>query len=233
MSTYNKKDLAKSIIEACLNMRRDGVNQGTSGNISIRYKDGMLITPTSMPYEIMTPDDIVFVDGNGNPEKNKKPSSEWRFHLSILQDNPTFNAVIHNHAIYSSMVSILNVDCIPAIHYMVGVAGGKKIPCAEYATYGTQELCDNISKVMKGYKACILKNHGLLAADETLEKAYSVMMEVENLARLYIGVRSIGEYKVLSDSEMDIVLAKFNNYGLNVEHKDKKTIIKSSKSKKK
>ena len=219
MSNINRKDLAKSIINACLNMRKDGVNQGTSGNISIRYKDGMLITPTSMPYEIMTPDDIVFVDGNGNPEKNKKPSSEWRFHLSILKDNPKFNAVIHNHAIYSSMVSILNVDSIPAIHYMIGVAGGKKIPCAEYATYGTQKLCDNISKVMKGYKACILKNHGLLVADETLEKAYSVMIEVENLARLYIGIRSIGDYKVLSDSEMDMVLAKFNNYGLNVEHK--------------
>ncbi|KLI22157.1 L-fuculose phosphate aldolase [Brachyspira hyodysenteriae] len=217
----NRKYLGQQIIDACLNMRKDGVNQGTSGNISLRYKDGMLITPTSMPYEIMTPDDIVFVDGNGNPEPNKKPSSEWRFHLSILKENPNFNAVIHNHAVYSSMVSILNVDCIPAIHYMVGVAGGKIIPCAEYATYGTQELCDNISKVMKGYKACILKNHGLLAADETLEKAYHVMMEVENLARLYIGVRSIGDYNVLSDGEMDIVLAKFNNYGLNVEHKNK------------
>lgn len=233
MATANRKDLAKSIIEACLNMRKDGVNQGTAGNISIRFKDGMLITPSGMPYEIMTPDDIVFVDGEGKPEKDKIPSSEWRFHLSILKDNPTFYAVIHNHAIYSSMVSILNIDYIPAIHYMVGVAGGNKIPCVQYATYGTQELCDNISKSMKGYKACILKNHGLLAADETLQKAYHVMMEVENLARLYMGVRGIGDYSVLSDAEMEIVLEKFKNYGLNVKHKTKKTAVKSSKSKKK
>ena len=89
---------------------------------------------------------------------------------------------------------------------------------------------------MKGYKACILKNHGLLAADETLQKAYHVMMEVENLARLYMGVRGIGDYSILSDAEMEIVLEKFKNYGLNVKHKTKKTTkttVKSSKSKKK
>lgn len=220
-NSNNRKDLAKQIIEACLKMKEDGVNQGTAGNISIRYKDGMLITPSGMPYEIMTPSDIVFVNLKGEAEKYKIPSSEWRFHLSILKDNPNFNAVIHNHAVYSSMVSILNIDYIPAIHYMVGVAGGNKIPCAKYATYGTQELCDNISSTMKGYKACILNNHGLIAADETLQKAYHVMMEVENLARLYIGVKTIGNFSVLSDSEMEIVLEKFKNYGLNVKHKRK------------
>ncbi len=221
-NTNNRKDLAKQIIETCLKMKEDGVNQGTAGNISIRYKDGMLITPSGMPYEIMTPSDIVFVNSKGEAEKDKIPSSEWRFHLSILKDNPNFNAVIHNHAVYSSMVSILNIDYIPAIHYMVGVAGGSKIPCAKYATYGTQELCDNISSAMKGYKACILNNHGLIAADETLQKAYHVMMEVENLARLYIGVKTIGNFSILSDDEMEIVLEKFKNYGLNVKHKRKK-----------
>lgn len=219
MSGSNRKDLSKKIIDACLNMRRDGVNQGTAGNISIRFKNGMLITPSGMPYDIMTPDDIVFVDEKGDFEKDKIPSSEWKFHLSILKNNPNFNAVIHNHAVYSSAVSILNIDYIPAIHYMVGVAGGNKIPCAKYATYGTQELCDNISEAMKGYKACILKNHGLVASDETLEKAYHVMMEVENLSRLYITVRNIGDYSVLSDSEMEVILEKFKNYGLNVKHK--------------
>ena len=227
-SNNNRKDLSKQIIAACLKMREDGVNQGTAGNISVRFKDGMLITPSGMPYEIMKPEDIVFVNSKGEAEKDKIPSSEWRFHLSILKDNPNFNAVIHNHAVYSSMVSILNIDYIPAIHYMVGVAGGNKIPCAKYATYGTQELCDNISSAMKGYKACILNNHGLVAADENLQKAYHVMMEVENLARLYIGVKTIGNFSILHDSEMEIVLEKFKNYGLNVKHK-----IKSNKSNKK
>ena len=97
MSKNSRKDLAKSIIDACLSMRKDGVNQGTAGNISLRYENGMLITPSGMPYEIMTPDDIVFVDENGTPEKDKIPSSEWRFHLSILKDNPNFNASIYQY----------------------------------------------------------------------------------------------------------------------------------------
>lgn len=230
-TTDNRKDLAKQIIDACLKMRDDGVNQGTAGNISVRFKDGMLITPSGMPYEIMTPSDIVFVDSKGEAEKDKIPSSEWRFHLSILKDNPNFNAVIHNHAVYSSMVSILNIDYIPAIHYMVAVAGGNKIPCAKYATYGTQELCDNISVAMKGYKACILNNHGLIVADETIPKAYHVMMEVENLARLYIGVKTIGKFSVLPDKEMEIVLEKFKNYGLNVKHKTKSSKLNKSNKK--
>ena len=216
----NRKELSKKIIETCLNMQADGVNQGTSGNVSIRFKNGMLITPSSMPYNIMTTNDIVFVDENGVAEKNKRPSSEWRFHLSILKDNPNFNAVIHSHSLYSSMVSILDVEYIPAIHYMIAVAGGKKIPCANYATYGTQELSDNISNAMKGYKACILKNHGLIVADESLEKAYSIMIEVENLAKLFIGIKSTNmKFNILSDEEMDIVLNKFNNYGLNAKTK--------------
>lgn len=216
----SRKELSKKIIETCLNMQADEVNQGTSGNVSVRFKKGMLITPSSMPYNIMTTDDIVFVDENGVAEKNKRPSSEWRFHLSILKDNPNFNAVIHSHALYSSMISILDVEYIPAIHYMIAVAGGKKIPCAKYATYGTEELSNNISKAMKGYKACILKNHGLIVADESLEKAYSIMIEVENLAKLFIGIKSTNmKFNILSDDEMDIVLNKFNNYGLNAKTK--------------
>lgn len=217
-----RKSISKKIIETCLQMKKDGVNQGTAGNVSMRYKNGMLITPSGMPYEIMKEEDIVFVDEKGKSEKDKIPSSEWRFHLSILHDNKDFNAVIHNHAPYSTMVSILGIDYIPAIHYMVGVAGGNKIPCAEYATYGTEELSKNVSKVMNGYKACILKNHGLLASDVTMEKAYNVMTEVENLSRLFISVRSIGNFTVLSDEEMNVVLEKFKNYGLNVKHKSKK-----------
>lgn len=85
--------------------------------------------------------------------------------------------------------------------------------------YPFKETVSKIGVTMKGYKACILKNHGLVASDETLEKAYHVMMEVENLSRLYITVRNIGDYSVLSDSEMEVILEKFKNYGLNVKHK--------------
>ena len=212
-----RKYLSQDIIRTCLKMQKDGINQGTSGNVSMRFENGMLITPSSMLYDTMKAEDIVFVDENGNAEPNKRPSSEWRFHLSILKDNPDFNVVIHSHSIYSSIVSIMGVDYIPAIHYMIAIAGGKIIPCAEYATYGTEELCNNISKAMKGYKACIIKNHGLVVSDSTMEKAYGVLVEVENIAREFVEVSKIGKYNVLSDEEMDIILKKFGNYGLNAK----------------
>ena len=210
-----RRYLSEDIIRTCIRMQKDGINQGTSGNVSFRFENGMLITPSSMPYDTMKAEDIVFVDENGKAEEGKRPSSEWRFHLSILKDNPDFNCVIHSHSIYSTIVSIMGVDYIPAIHYMVAVAGGKIIPCAEYATYGTEELCNNISKAMKGYKACIIKNHGLVVSDSSMEKAYGVLVEVENLAREFVEVSKIGKYNILSDEEMDIILKKFGNYGLN------------------
>ena len=111
----------------------------------------------------------------------------------------------------------MGVDYIPAIHYMIAVAGGKIIPCAEYATYGTEELCNNISKAMKGYKACIMKNHGLVVSDSTMEKAYGVLVEVENISREFVELSKIGKYNILSDEEMDIILKKFGNYGLNAQ----------------
>lgn len=214
-----KETLGREIINACLKMRDMGLNQGTAGNISVRVDGGMLVTPSGMPYEMMEPSDIVFVSSDGQWSKDAIPSSEWRFHLSTLNDRPEFNAVVHNHAPYCAMVSCLKDEFIPAIHYMIASAGGNKIPCVPYATYGTQELSDNISKVMTGYKACILKNHGLLVAEKSLDRALNLAQEVELIARLYIQLRAVGDYTVLSDSEMDIVLEKFKNYGLNVRHK--------------
>lgn len=132
----NRQTLARKIIDTCLEMTRLGLNQGTAGNISVRYQDGMLITPSGMPYEKMTEDDIVYVDNEGNFEAGKLPSSEWQFHLAVYQTRPELNAVVHNHAINCTGVSILNKD-IPAIHYMIGVTGTNHVPCVPYATFGT------------------------------------------------------------------------------------------------
>ena len=217
-----KEELNKigaEIIEYCLKMKEVGLNSGTAGNISHRVEGGMLITPSGMPYMVMTPSDIVFISNEGIAEEGKKPSTEWRFHLSILKDKPECNAVIHNHAPYATMVSILGEDFLPAIHYMIAIAGGDIVPCADYATYGTQELCDNISKVMGKYKACILKNHGLITTDVNLEKALVIAEEIELICRLYISLKAIGKYNIIPKDQMDIIVNKFHNYGLNVQHK--------------
>ena len=123
--------LARDIIDTCLEMTRMGLNQGTAGNISVRYRDGMLITPTGIPYEHLTEESIVYVDAQGRHEEDKLPSSEWRFHQVVYQTRPDANAVVHNHAVNCTAVSILNRP-IPAIHYMIAAAGGNSIPCAPY-----------------------------------------------------------------------------------------------------
>lgn len=103
----NRAELSQKIIDTCLEMTKLGLNQGTAGNVSVRYKDGMLITPTGMPYHLMKTENIVYVDGNGKHEENKLPSSEWQFHLSVYHTRPEANAVVHNHSIHCAGLSIL------------------------------------------------------------------------------------------------------------------------------
>ena len=138
----------QSIIDACLRMNALGINQGTSGNISLRHGAGMLITPTSTPYETMTPEQIVFMQADGTVDPSQKPSSEWRFHLDILNARPEVGAVVHAHPAYSTIIAIMGRD-IPPIHYMIAAAGGDSIRCAPYATFGTSELSQHAVSALK------------------------------------------------------------------------------------
>ncbi len=215
----NRQTLARKIIDTCLEMTRLGLNQGTAGNISVRYQDGMLITPSGMPYEKMTEDDIVYVDNEGNFEAGKLPSSEWQFHLAVYQTRPELNAVVHNHAINCTGVSILNKD-IPAIHYMIGVTGTDHVPCVPYATFGTWQLAEYVKQGIAKSKAILLQHHGMIAAEVNLEKALWVAHEVEVLAEWYLKLLAITpDVPVLSDEEIKVVLGKFSTYGLRVEEK--------------
>src|ERR1700728_595233 len=139
----------QSIIDACRQMNKLGINQGTSGNISLRHGEGMLITPTSVPYDAMQPDQIVFMKLDGAPAAGQRPSSEWRFHRDILKARADVNAVVHAHPPYSTMLAIMGLE-IPPVHYMIAVAGGDTIRCAPYATYGTQELSKNAVNALQG-----------------------------------------------------------------------------------
>jgi len=106
--SMNRAFLAQQIIDTCLEMSRLGLNQGTSGNISARFEDGMLITPSGIAYDKLTPEQIVFISHNGVAEADKTPSSEWLFHLACYRSRPALNAVVHNHALHATTVSILN-----------------------------------------------------------------------------------------------------------------------------
>lgn len=212
-----REKLAQQIIDSCIKMNQLGLNQGTSGNISTRYQDGMLITPSGVPYDKLTPESIVYINNLGEYEEGKIPSSEWHFHLSCYQARPELNAVVHNHAINATAVSILNV-AIPAIHYMVGVTGTDHVPCIPYATFGTPELAQSVAEGIKHSNALIMQHHGMIAMEVNLEKALWLANEIEVLASLYLKVRSISEnVPVLTKEEMQRVLAKFKTYGLKVE----------------
>ena len=213
LSQQAKTNLCEEIIDTCLRMNREGLNQGTSGNVSARYGKGMLITPSGRTYESLVPEDIVLVDSQGHAEPNKVPSSEWHFHLDTLKARPDVNAVVHTHAIHCTALAIKNLE-IPALHYMVAAAGGSKIPCVPYATYGTEALSAHVVGGLRDHDACLMQHHGMMAVGVTLAKAYWLAQEVEVLAELYLKLLPLGEVPVLSEDEMVIVLAKFANYGL-------------------
>ena len=183
-----------------------------SGNISARLKDGFLITPSGKKYSSLRDKDLVFVslDGSFN-EKKGIPSSEWKFHQDIYLSKKDAKAIVHSHSTNATAVST-HKRTIPAFHYMVAMAGGHDIRCAKYATYGTRELSKNILKALKDRKACLIANHGQIAFEENLPKAFELAEEVENISLQYITSLKLGNPKTLSLKEMKKVLSKAKNY---------------------
>lgn len=212
MPATQEREKRQSIIDACRSMNALGINQGTSGNISLRHDTGLLITPTSVPYETMQPEQIVFVDLDGSFGPAQRPSSEWRFHLDILKARPEVNAVVHAHPPYSTILAIMGLE-IPPIHYMIACAGGDTIRCAPYATFGTQELSEHAVKALEDRLACLLEHHGMIAVGPSLSKAMWLAVEVETLARQYHGCLQIGTPRLLSKAEIKNVLGRIAGYG--------------------
>ena len=213
MLSQAAKKKRQSVIDACLSMNALGINQGTSGNISLREGKGMLITPTSMPYDAMTPEDIIEMRLDGKVIGNGRPSTEWRFHLAILRSRPEINAIVHAHPTYCTTLAIMERG-IPAIHYMIAAAGGDEIRCAPYATFGTEELSVNAVEALKDRKACLLAHHGMIALGSDLPRAMWLAVEVETLARQYVNCLQLGEPTVLSSEEIKNVAARMEDYGL-------------------
>ena len=185
-----------------------------SGNISIRYKNGFLITPSGQKYSSLKVKDIVFVNLKGEFNKNQKPSSEWRFHQDIYISKTNAKAIVHSHSTNATALSTHNKK-IPSFHYMVALAGGSDIKCAKYATYGTRELSINILKALKNRFACLIANHGQITFGSSLAEAFELAEEVDNLAKQYIKALLLGRPKLLSLNEMKKVLNKSKTYKKN------------------
>ena len=215
--TDDERDLRTAMLATCRAMDARGINQGTAGNLSARFGTGFLITPSSLAYDRMRPEDIVEMGWDGS-YVGRRPSSEWRFHRDILQARGDVDVVLHCHSAFATSVACHH-RTIPAFHYMVGVMGGTTLRCAPYATFGTQELSDAALAALEGRMACLLGQHGQIALGKTLEAALWMAVEVETLARMYLQALAIGEPPVLDDAEMARVIAQMQrmSYGLGPE----------------
>jgi len=213
MAERDEPWLRQEIIDTALAMSHEGLSPGTSGNVSARWNDGMLITPTGMAYDELIPEDIVFIEGKSEAVRGaREPSSEWRFHFSAYNARKDANAVVHTHSRFATALACCG-KIIPAFHYMVAVAGGNDIPLADYATYGTQELADNVTAALKDRSACLMANHGVIACGSNLRHALGLAREVEVLAAQYVTALQAGGPNILDDDEVARVLERFKTYG--------------------
>lgn len=213
--TRRERQLRQAIIDQCRWMNATGLNQGTSGNISVRYGDEMLITPSGIPYDGMTPEMIAAMPlgrTDGTYRGPLKPSSEWRIHRDILSARPEAGAVVHTHSTYATALAITRRG-IPPCHYMVAAFGGEDVRCSDYARFGTQELSDAAIAALEGRNGCLLANHGLITIGASLDKAMWLAVELETLAKQYYLSLQIGGPVLLTDRQIKDVQAGFANYG--------------------
>ena len=205
--------LRRALIAAARSLQKHQLGTGTAGNLSARIEQGYLITPTGMDYEVLTPANIVSMDLRGNrAEGDLKPSSEWRFHHDIYAQRSDTHAIVHTHSPYATALACTRQD-LPAYHYMVAAAGGSSIRCAKYATFGTQELSDHALAALAERQACLLANHGVIALGKDVASAFKMAQLVEELAKQYLLCRMLGEPVLLDESEMNVNLEKFKDYG--------------------
>ncbi len=218
-----KEELAlrAAIVAKCRWMNASGLNQGTSGNISARFGDRMLITPSATPYEAMEPEMIASMPLEGEYgawDGPLKPSTEWRFHLDILRARPEAGAVVHTHSTYATVLAIARKP-IPACHYMMAAFGGMEIRCAPYATFGTEALSRHAIAALAGRTGCLLANHGMIATGASLDKAMWLAVELETIAKQYYLSLSIGGPVLLGEAEIADTVKSFGSYGLQDGHK--------------
>lgn len=202
----------EQLVTASLTLLESGLNQGTSGNVSIRVDGGFLITPSGVAPKALTPEMMVKMALDGQYEGEMKPSSEWRFHLDLYKNRDDCEAIVHTHSTYASALSCLR-EPLPAFHYMIAVAGGDSVRCAEYALFGTQALSDAVLTAIASRQACLMANHGLIAIGANLEKALYIAQEIELLCQQYLAARQVGEPVLLTDAEMQAVFTQFKGYG--------------------
>ena len=213
MSKTDERALRRDMVATCRKMNSSGINQGTAGNLSVRLdSETFLITPSSLPYDIMTPGDIMKMGFDGTFEGKHRPSSEWRFHRDIFRARPDVGAVVHTHAPYATVMSMLRRP-IPASHYMIAAFGGARIECTDYAPFGTPELSDLAVRGLGPRQGVLLGSHGMIAVGPGLERALWLAGELETLAKLHYLASLAGAPVLLRDADVAVLSERFASYG--------------------
>jgi L-fuculose-phosphate aldolase len=205
-------DLRREVIATCLKMNAEGINQGTSGNVSVRTDEGFLVTASGIVYEKMKPAQVVEMDLEGNYRGEYLPSTEWRMHMDIFRARAEAKAIVHVHSPYATALACMRKD-VPAFHYMIGVTGGTSLRVSGYAEFGTQELSDTMLMALEGRTACLLANHGQICFGPSLSKALWLAGEIETLCHQYWATCLAGKPVLLEEAQMVSVLKRFKTYG--------------------
>jgi L-fuculose-phosphate aldolase len=212
----NDAALREAAVAAIRKLDALGMNRGSTGNLSLRLvvdgREGMLITPTGMGAEDLRPEDMVWRGWDGTLHGEWQPSSEWHFHDAIYRARTDLHAIVHTHSVHAAALACLRRP-LPSFHYMVAVAGGHDVPLVPYHLFGTDALSQGVSAVMATRDACLLANHGLVAAGPTLARAMKVAQEIESLCEVYLKALAVGEPTLLTRAQMDEVIDKFKGYG--------------------
>ncbi len=201
-----------ALVEASRRSVAIGLNSGTVGNFSVRHGAGMLITPTGIVPDDLTPEQIVSMDFGGTWAGDWRPSSEWAIH-GRLYETTNAGAVVHAHPDHCVALAALRQP-IPLFHYMVAGFGGSEIPCADYACFGSAPLAETVIAAMgTTYSACLMANHGAVTTGPDVATALARAEKLEMLARQYLLARSIGEPVLLTPAELEDVRARYGTYG--------------------
>ena len=208
----SEAETREQLVAAMQTLDARGLNRGSTGNASARWGQGMLITATGMGAADLRPQDLVWVGWDGSVQGDWQPSSEWHFHQAAYRARPDLHAVLHTHATHATALACLRRP-LPSFHYMVAVAGGDSVPLVPYFTFGTTELSQAVAAALLDRDACLLANHGLVAAGATTAQALKVMLEVESLCQAYLQALAVGEPALLDETQMAQVIEKFRSYG--------------------
>ncbi|MDH4059187.1 MAG: class II aldolase/adducin family protein [Aquincola sp.] len=222
MSEIDTTPLREQAVAAVRRLDALGMNRGSTGNLSLRFahegEGGMMITPTGMGADDLRPQDMVWLGfDDGRHVGDWQPSSEWHFHQAIYRVRPDLDAIVHTHSVHAAALACLR-RALPAFHYMVAVAGGHDVPCVPYHLFGTEALSQAVAAAMNERDACLLANHGLIAAGPTLARAMKVAQEIESLCEVYLKALAVGEPAILTRAQMDDVIGKFRSYGRTAAH---------------